>query len=136
VTQQTIRVVAAVIQRQGKYLVCRRPLHKRHGGLWEFPGGKVEPDESDIEAMRRELGEELGVKVIDIGLPTFMQRDGQSPFVIVFIPTIIRGDPTANEHDALQWSAIEELVRLPLAPSDSHFVAQMRSASSLDHDSR
>jgi 8-oxo-dGTP pyrophosphatase MutT (NUDIX family) len=48
-------VVAAVIERDGRLLVCQRPAHKRHGGLWEFPGGKCDPGESDAEAARREL---------------------------------------------------------------------------------
>ncbi len=49
-----IRVLASVIERDHRLLVCRRPLHKRHGGLWEFPGGKVREGESDLEAARRE----------------------------------------------------------------------------------
>jgi hypothetical protein len=47
-----IRVLASVIERDQRLLVCRRPLHKRHGGLWEFPGGKVREGESDLEAVR------------------------------------------------------------------------------------
>ena len=50
--------MAAVIERDGKLLVCRRPGHKRHGGLWEFPGGKLEPGETIVDAARRELDEE------------------------------------------------------------------------------
>ncbi len=50
-----IRVIAAVIRRGPELLVCRRPAHKRHGGLWEFPGGKCEPGESDADTARREL---------------------------------------------------------------------------------
>ena len=56
-----IRVVAAVVERRGKYLVCRRPAHKRHADKWEFPGGKVHAGESDSDAIRRELDEELAV---------------------------------------------------------------------------
>jgi 8-oxo-dGTP pyrophosphatase MutT (NUDIX family) len=61
-------VLAAVIRRQDRYLVCRRPAHKRHGGLWEFPGGKLEPGETLLEAARRELREELGAEVSDLPL--------------------------------------------------------------------
>jgi len=62
-----IRVLASVIERDQKLLVCRRPVHKRHGGLWEFPGGKVQKGESDLEAARRELREELAVEVTGVG---------------------------------------------------------------------
>ena len=62
-----IRVLASVIQRENRLLVYRRPLHKRHGGLWESPVGKVREGESDLEAARRELREELGVEVTGVG---------------------------------------------------------------------
>ena len=63
-----VRVIAAVVWRGDRLLVCQRPAHKRHGGLWEFPGGKVEAGESDAAAARRELREELGVEVTAVGL--------------------------------------------------------------------
>ena len=53
------RVVAAVIQREDKFFVCLRPKDKRHGGMWEFPGGKLANGESLAEAAERELKEEL-----------------------------------------------------------------------------
>jgi 8-oxo-dGTP diphosphatase len=58
-----IRVVAAVIAREGCYLITQRRATAVLGGLWEFPGGKVEPGESDEAALRRELEERLGVDV-------------------------------------------------------------------------
>jgi mutator protein MutT len=61
------RVVAAVIQRNDQYLLCQRPAHKRHGGLWEFPGGKVHDGETDFDAISRELTEELEVGVVRVG---------------------------------------------------------------------
>jgi mutator protein MutT len=63
----SIRVIAAVLARGEKLLVCQRPPHKRHGGLWEFPGGKVEAGEDDETAARRELAEELGIEVESVG---------------------------------------------------------------------
>ena len=67
--------MAAVISRGGELLVCQRPPHKRHGGLWEFPGGKTEPDESDESAARRELREELGVSVVSAEVAEFEAHD-------------------------------------------------------------
>jgi mutator protein MutT len=116
------RVVAAVVRRADTMLICLRPAHKRHGGLWEFPGGKCEPGESDADAITRELHEELGVRVVRTydALATF--SDPGSPFEIVFLPVDIDGEPACLEHDALRWGTAAELRALPLAPSDRRFV--------------
>lgn len=58
-----VEVVAAVLVREGRVLVAKRPAAKRNGGLWEFPGGKVEPGETHAEALTREIEEELGLFV-------------------------------------------------------------------------
>jgi mutator protein MutT len=112
-TTATTRVVAAVIHRVDRVFVCQRPPHKRHGGLWEFPGGKVEPNESDESAARRELGEELGVHVESVGEPEFSIADPDSPFLIVFVPTTINGEPTCHKHTALAWLTPAELTSSP-----------------------
>lgn len=117
-----IRVIAAVIRRGDEYLVCQRPMYKRHGGLWEFPGGKCEEGESDFEAAARELREELGVDVVRVGEPLFSAHDDGSPYVIVFVPTEIVGEPTAREHSAIRWARGADLETLMLAPSDKRFV--------------
>jgi 8-oxo-dGTP diphosphatase len=128
----TIRVLAAVIQRDDRFLVCRRPLHKRHGGLWEFPGGKVEPPESDASAARRELREELGVEVTAVGKELFAAHDDNSPYLIAFTEVDIQGTPSCHEHLDLRWCALSELGSLPLAPSDLQFVHRvlLRNAKS------
>lgn len=118
----TQRVVAAVVRCGEQLLVCRRPAHKRHGGLWEFPGGKCEPGESDQDATARELDEELGVRVRAVGAPLFTAQDVGSPFEIVFLPVEIEGEPEIREHDALFWGTTAALLQLPLAPSDRRFV--------------
>lgn len=121
-TPTGVRVIAAVIRRAEQLLVCRRPPHKRHGDLWEFPGGKVEPNESDESAACRELAEELGVHVESVGEPAFSIADPDSPFLIVFVPTTITGEPTCHEHTALAWLTPAKLTELPLAPSDRRYV--------------
>ena len=120
----TIRVLAAVIHEGGQYLVCRRPPHKRHGGLWEFPGGKLEPGESDLDAAQRELREELDVQVTGIGSPLLVVRDPGSPFEIAFVEVHISGTPVCREHTELSWRSPSELSALPLAPSDLVFVEE------------
>jgi len=114
----TTRVLAALIARDDRWLLGLRPSEKRHAGRWEFPGGKVEPGESDAEAMARELREELDLTLVALGAERFVQRDGDSPFEITFVEVEVTGTPRALEHVALAWVSAEEFVSYPLAPSD------------------
>lgn len=122
-----IAVIAAVIERNGCYLLCRRPFHKRHGGLWEFPGGKLEPGEGLLHAATRELREELALQVVSIGPVRFCKNDGDSAFVINFVDVAVAGDPQPLEHSAIRWCSVAELSKLPLAPIDDQFVKSLRS---------
>jgi len=120
-----IRVVAAVVAREGRCLVCERPAHKRHGGLWEFPGGKLEPGEDILAAARRELHEELGVEVTEVGPALAAFQDPGSPFRIEFHPVAIQGEPACLEHARLLWLPPGDLAALPLAPTDRRFVLEI-----------
>jgi 8-oxo-dGTP diphosphatase len=122
---EIILVVAAVVERTGRFLLCQRPGHKRHGGLWEFPGGKLDPAESLEQAMGRELHEELGVSLLRVRRSLFVRRDPGSPFEIHFVEAEIKGEPEPLEHDSLRWVTLDEAAALPLAPSDERFVRHM-----------
>ena len=122
---ETVPVIAAVVQRDGRYLLGRRPQHKRHGGLWEFPGGKLLAGESRLDAARRELAEELGLEVVSIGAVLHAVRDPGSPFLIEFVEVEARGEPTAHEHSRVAWFTVVELAALPLAPADARFVERL-----------
>ena len=118
----SIRVIAAVLSRGEQLLVCQRPPQKRHGGLWEFPGGKVEDGESDVEAARRELEEELGILVESADGAQLEIVDPGSPYLIAFVPVQAKGEPVCHEHTGLAWGTPAELASLPLAPSDRRYV--------------
>ena len=120
-----VPVVAAVVRRGDRYLVGRRPAGKRHGGLWEFPGGKVDAGESLLAAATRELAEELSVSTNGIGRTLFSSRDGDAPFEIHFVEIEITGDPIAHEHSEVGWFTRSELQRLKLAPADAEFVEEL-----------
>jgi 8-oxo-dGTP diphosphatase len=120
---ELIYVVAAVIQRDDTYLICRRPEEKRHGGLWEFPGGKFDNEETAFEAVARELTEELGVNTVSVGPLLYSVHDAASPFVIQFYPVQISGEPEALEHSELAWVSAEQIRGCELAPSDRAFVS-------------
>ena len=119
-------VIAAVIVRDGRYLVGRRPAEKRHGGLWEFPGGKVDAGEDWSGAARRELAEELGMLVGSVGRLLLSVGDEGSAYVIHFVEVEATGEPMPTEHTAVGWYTPEELAALPLAPADARFVARLR----------
>jgi mutator protein MutT len=123
-----IPVIAAVISRKGSVLIAQRSRRKRHGGLWEFPGGKIQPGESLLEAARREIDEELGMWVERVGRILFEQQDRGSSFLITFIEVEAVGDPRPSEHEALAWVHPSELANYALAPSDRAF-ASMFTAS-------
>lgn len=124
-----IRVLAAVIVRDGRWLLCRRPAHKRHGGCWEFPGGKLEPGEDLAAAASRELREELGVRVTSVGDTLFSRLDDGSPFIIEFTRVGISGEPQPLEHSDLRWCDAAEAATMPLAPADAAFVLHTLSTA-------
>jgi mutator protein MutT len=126
---QVKAVVAAVIQRGDRFLICRRPEGKNHGGLWEFPGGKVDAGESFEDALRRELQEELAVEATHVGAVLFSVLDQKSGFKIQFIPTSVTGEPIALEHAELTWSTTPQLLSYPLAPSDRAFATFLITAA-------
>ena len=137
VERRIVRVLAAVIQRQGRYLVCLRPKHKRHGGLWEFPGGKLEAGETLRDAARRELKEELGVELAAFGDHVFSQQDGASQFRIEFVRVEISGEVRPLEHENLRWVTPVELLALSLAPCDRAFAETLGAkATVLDSQQR
>lgn len=122
-----VEVIAAVLQRNGEFLVCQRPPHKRHGGLWEFPGGKLEPGETLLEAAHRELSEELGMSVTSIGAVRLKVQDPGSVFSINFVDVVAHGQPVPVEHTGIEWLSVQKLLDLPLAPSDRAFVEHLAS---------
>ena len=124
------RVIAAVIEKEGRYLICKRPAHKHHGNLWEFPGGKLEPGESLAEAAARELKEELSLSVTRVGDTQLKVEDPQSTYIIEFVDVHTKGDVQLHEHAEYAWLTITELIEIPLAPSDRAFVEHLFKVAS------
>jgi mutator protein MutT len=120
-----IPVLAAVISRDGSILIAKRPRNKRHGGLWEFPGGKLAPGEDHLAAARRELDEELKLRVESIGPLLFERQDPGSEFLIQFIEVTATGEPQALEHDAVAWVPQSKLLNYELAPTDRAFAMHL-----------
>ncbi len=119
-----ISVVAAIIRREDRVLLGRRPDHNRHGGLWEFPGGKIDEGETDVDAVTRELLEEFGVETVSVGKVVYECRDPGSPFLVRFLDVVIRGRPVPTEHTEMSWFEPKSLPTVGLAPCDARFVAE------------
>jgi 8-oxo-dGTP diphosphatase len=118
-------VVAAVIRdRPGKILLTRRPAGSHMGGLWEFPGGKVEAGEAPIAALGRELEEELAISA-KIGSPlTFAvhEEPGMRIVLLFFAATLGDTSPTALEGQEIAWVAPGDLPSYPTPPADAELV--------------
>ncbi len=120
-------VVAAVVQREGRLLLAQRRPDKRHGGLWEFPGGKLAEGETEVQALARELREELGVELLEAGHCLFTAMDPGSPYQIRFWDCRVEGEPRALEHIQVSWIQPEEAERRALAPADARFLSAWRA---------
>ncbi|MHA6720772.1 (deoxy)nucleoside triphosphate pyrophosphohydrolase [Sphingomonas sp. RS6] len=119
-------VVAAAMLREGRVLVQRRPAGKPMAGLWEFPGGKVEPGEAPESALARELGEELGVTVnpATIAPLSFASESLASRHLVLLLYRIDhwQSEPEARHASALHWADAAELRALPMPPADLPFL--------------
>lgn len=119
-----LRAIAAVVQRGDLVLLCRRPSEKRHGGKWEFPGGKPRPGESILAALQRELSDELGVEVRSVSGSSISLPDPGSNYTVEFVPTNILGDPQPLEHTEIAWVPVDEVGDYDLAPADEILAEQ------------
>lgn len=124
-----VPVVCAIIRRAGLIMLAQRPPDKKLAGLWEFPGGKVEPGEAPEAALHRELQEELGCAVvITQALPAFVHAyDWGSIHLIPFVCALAPGspEPHPHEHTALVWVEPARLHDYPLAPADVPLLAAL-----------
>ena len=120
-----IAVVAAVLRREGRVLLCQRPEGKRFGLLWEFPGGKVEPGESPEAALERELREELAVQTRTGRVLDALRLDGREGgdlLLLFYESEIAGGEPQTVECRALDWALPEDVPAYDLAPADRLFL--------------
>ncbi len=120
-------VVAALIWREGRFLACRRPLHKARGGLWEFVGGKVEPGETRRDALVRECREELAIEVEprDIYMEVTHTYPDTTVHLTVLTAAITRGEPTLLEHTELRWITPAEISTLAFCPADDEILERI-----------
>jgi len=120
-------VSAAVIHRGGRILITRRPAGKHLGGLWEFPGGKVAPGESPADALRREILEELGARVV-VGdaLETVDWQYPDKRVRLVFFRCVVEDEPRALEGQELAWVRPAELSGYEFPAADARLIEGLK----------
>jgi 8-oxo-dGTP diphosphatase len=120
-------VVAALVWRDGKFMICQRPEHKARGLLWEFVGGKVEAGETKEAALVRECREELDV-LLAVG-EVFMDVVHEYPDLTVhltlFDATIAQGEPKMLEHHDIRWITPEEIPDYAFCPADEEILKKI-----------
>ena len=117
---QTIRVVAAVIAKDDRYLVTQRRPSAVLSLLWEFPGGKVEAGETDLEALKRELMHRVGVEV-EPGAQISSVSHTYEQYTVelhLYDCRITRGEPSAVNVHQFRWVESDDFDRLPFTPAD------------------
>ena len=123
-------VAVALIDRDGRVLVAQRPEGKAMAGLWEFPGGKVEPGETPEAALIRELHEELGIDTWASCLAPLTFASHSYPDFHLLMPLFAcrrwEGVPRPREHVALKWAFVGELKGYPMLPADGPLIAVLR----------
>ena len=122
-----VEVVAALIWKDGKFLICQRPQNKARGLLWEFVGGKVEEGESYGQALIRECSEELGIEVA-VGekfASVVHEYTDITVHLTLFNSTIVSGEIKLLEHNAVKWIEPEKIPEYDFCPADKVFLDKL-----------
>lgn len=127
-TTERLHIVAAAIVRDGKVLLTRRHVGAHQGGLWEFPGGKVDPGESADVALARELDEELGISAETFSPLISIPHDYADKSILLDVHCVeqFTGEPHGREGQPLEWVAIDELGRREFPAANLPVIAAMQ----------
>ena len=126
-----IHVVAgALFDQQGRVLIAQRPPGKHMAGGWEFPGGKLEPNEAALAGLKRELREELGVETHE-ATPLIAYEHGYTDGKVLldlWLVSRYTGEPRSVEGQPLQWVTLDELATVGLLEADRPMIPALRKA--------
>lgn len=119
-----LEVTAAIIQQNGKILICQRPANKGCGLLWEFPGGKIEAGETGEQCIVRECQEELGVTLsVERELTDIIHEySDRTVHLHFYLCRIAAGVPEKKEHNAIAWIAPNEVDKYVFCPADARVI--------------
>ena len=124
-SSKRIHVVAAVIERNNEVFIAKRPQHLHQGGLWEFPGGKVESHETPYQALQRELFEEIDIHVSQVQPLIKINHDysDKSICLDVWRVTDYAGTPKGKEGQEISWAPKHSLSRFSFPTANKPIIA-------------
>lgn len=124
-----IKVVAGLIIKSGEIFLVRRPRGKRDGGLFEFPGGKVENDEDLIKALKRELYEELGIEVKEVNFLEKEREERENLIleIYLFLVKDYEGEIVLKEAEEGGFYTISQALELNLCPPDKRLIERLKT---------
>lgn len=127
----TIKVVCGIIFQNNKVLISRRKADKSLGGFWEFPGGKIEQGEQAEDSLKRELLEELGMKVEVIGyfMTNIHRYENFEIELMAFKCNFIEASYVMTDHDEHKWIDVADLKNFNLAPADVSIVEEVTKST-------
>jgi 8-oxo-dGTP diphosphatase len=128
---KTIRVVAAVIERGGHYLITQRRATAVLPLSWEFPGGRVEDGETDRDALRREVRHRIGVDIAPGKLMSFVSHPYERYVVDLYLYEcqLLQGEPSSINVNDFRWVESSEFDRYPFTPADEASMSQLLGES-------
>jgi 8-oxo-dGTP diphosphatase len=123
-----VMVTAAILEKEGRFIIAQRKSSDHLSGKWEFPGGKIEYGETPEECLARELKEEFN---IDVTIGEFLgsnvhHYDHISIELMAYRASWIGGAITMNDHKAYRWVTVDQLSKFDFAPADIPFVKMLR----------
>ena len=122
-----VEVVAALIWKNNKFMICQRPANKARGLLWEFVGGKVESGETKEQALIRECKEELDIllSVGDVFMDVVHEYPDLTVHLTLFCAIIAEGEPQKLEHNDIKWITPSEISNYEFCPADEEILAKI-----------
>lgn len=123
----SIKVVCGIIYKDDKVFICRRKMEKHLGGYWEFPGGKVEPNEHETDCLSRELQEELemAVHIKDYFATSNHSYESITIELIAYNCDLVHYSSKLTDHDKFEWVTPDNLLDWKLAPADIPFAKKL-----------
>jgi 8-oxo-dGTP diphosphatase len=123
-----LNIVAGILERRGRFLLCRRQAGSHLAGTWEFPGGKIRPGESLEEALKRELDEEVGIGfresvLLHVEEHIYPDRKVSLYFCLCLDPS---GEPISREGQEIRWLSLEEIASVETPPANRRVLGLLK----------